>query len=477
MPPSEAEYHCQMAEACRRAGKVADAVAHATRAVAINPMMGTAHANLGAALRDAGRLDLAIESFKRAVEVEPQLAQAWNGLGNALVEKGRPEAAIAAYRTAIEKMPGLIDAHSNLGVALMQVGNIEAAIESQRRAVQIKEDMPLAQNNLGSSLLIAGDLDGAERALNRAVELNPDLAEAHFTRSLIWLARGDFARGWREYEWRLRARSLFMHGAARFSQPRWDGGPLEGKRVLIHAEAGFGDTLQFVRYVPMVAERGGRVMLGCQKELAGLLRDVRGVESVVTPGERLPPFDVQCPLLSLPCVFSTTLETLPGRETYLRAIAECDERWRGRMKGRFKVGVAWAGDPRNRLDRWRSIAAEEFSPILSAPNVTFYRLPMGRAHDARLIDWTSELTDFGETAGLVANLDLVITVDTAVAHLAGAMGKRVWVLIPKASDFRWLLAREDSPWYPSMRLFRQKRLGDWQEVVVRVKDALMRFHG
>jgi hypothetical protein len=147
------------------------------------------------------------------------------------------------------------------------------------------------------------------------------------------------------------------------------------------------------------------------------------------------------------------------------------------MKGRFKVGVAWAGDPRNRLDRWRSIAAEEFSPILSAPNVTFYRLPMGRAHDARLIDWTSELTDFGETAGLVANLDLVITVDTAVAHLAGAMGKRVWVLIPKASDFRWLLAREDSPWYPSMRLFRQKRLGDWQEVVVRVKDALMRFHG
>ena len=232
--------------------------------------------------------------------------------------------------------------------------------------------------------------------------------------------RGDFEKGWAEYEWRLRGRSVFMQGATKFNQPRWDGRELNGRTILLHAEAGLGDSIQFVRYAPLVARRGGRVIVGCQPELAGLFQAMEGVQQVVTPAMPLPPFDVHCPLMSLPLAFSTTLETIPWNGAYLRADSNNIEHWRPKMGGGFKIGVVWKGDSRNMLDRWRSIEWQSFSRILSVPGVRFFSLQ--KEIDAKnagigLTDWTQDLHDFSDTAGLVANLDLVITVDTAIAHL------------------------------------------------------------
>jgi tetratricopeptide repeat protein/glycosyl transferase family 9 (putative heptosyltransferase) len=402
-------------------------------------------------------------------------AEIWNNLGNSLCRRGLWEQAIDAYRKALEIQPALVDAHCNLGVALVQNGELDAGIASQRRAIELNGSFPAAYNNLGSALLIAGRFDEAERALDRAIQLRADFAEAHFSRSLIWLMRGDFERGWAEYEWRLRGRSVFMQGATKFNQPRWDGGDLNGRTILLHAEAGLGDSIQFVRYAPMVARRGGRVIVGCQPALAGLFRAMEGIDEIVTPAMPLPSFDVHCPLLSLPLAFSTRLETIPWNGAYLRADSSKAELWRAKMGGGFKVGVAWKGDSRNMLDRWRSIEWPPFSRILSVAGARFFSLQKEKTVESTgigIVDWTEEFHDFSDTAGLVANLDLVITVDTAIAHLAGAMGKPVWVIISASPDFRWMLDRQDSPWYPSMRLFRQKAIGDWDGVLLRVMESL-----
>jgi hypothetical protein len=409
-------------------------------------------------------------------DVQGDNAEAWNNLGNSLCRRGLWEQAIAAYRKALEIQPSSVDAQCNLGVALVRNGELDAGIASQTRAIELDGSFPAAFNNLGSALLIAGRFEEAEGALNRAIELRPNFAEAHFTRSLIWLMRGDFEKGWGEYEWRLKGRSVFMQGATKFSQPRWNGGDLNGRTILLHAEAGLGDSMQFVRYAPLVARRGGRVIVGCQPALAGLFQSIEGIHEIVMPSMPLPSFDVHCPLLSLPLAFSTRLETIPWNRAYLRADSKNSERWRAKMGTGFKVGVAWKGDSRNMLDRWRSIEWESFSEILTATGARFFSLQKERNTESAgidLVDWTEELRDFSDTAGLVANLDLVITVDTAIAHLAGAMGKPVWVLIPASPDFRWMLEREDSPWYPSMRLFRQKELGDWSPVIEEIRQTLV----
>ena len=401
--------------------------------------------------------------------------EVWNNLGNSLCRRGLWEQAKAAYRRALEIHALMVDAHTNLGVALVQNGELDAGIASQKKAIEINPGFVAAYNNLGSALLIAGRIDEAETALDRAIQLRADLAEAHFTRSLVRLMRGDFERGWEEYEWRLRGRSVFMQGVTKFAQPRWDGGDLNGRTILLHAEAGLGDTLQFVRYAPLAARRGGRVIVGCQPELVGLLRGLEGVQAVVTPTMALPAFDVHCPLMSLPLAFSTRMETIPWDGPYLRADSTRADGWRARMGRGLKVGVVWKGDGRNMMDRWRSIEWKSFSRILTMPGVRFFSLQKEKtvgAEGSGFVDWTQELHNFSDTAGLVANLDIVITVDTAVAHLAGAMGKRVWVLIPASPDFRWMLEREDSPWYPSMRLFRQKSLGDWDDAIQRIIESL-----
>jgi hypothetical protein len=314
-------------------------------------------------------------------------------------------------------------------------------------------------------------------AFEKAITLRADYALAHWNLGLILLSLGDFQRGWAEYEWRWRRPEYARHD--HFKRPRWDGTQLGRRRILLHTEQGFGDVIQFIRFVPKVVERGGKVILACHSELRRLLSKIEGVQQWIDPGETLPEFDVHCPLMSLPKVFGTTVQTVPGQAPYLAAGAELAERWRERVEGLpgRKVGLAWAGRPGHGNDRNRSIRLNQLEKLGIVAGVSFVSLQKGEAARQQtpgltITDWTADLNDFADTAALIANLDLVIAVDTAVAHLAGALGKPVWVLLPFVPDWRWMLDREDSPWYPTMRLFRQPAIGDWETPISRIVEAL-----
>jgi len=367
-----------------------------------------------------------------------------------------------------------------LGAALLETNQIDESITALRRAVQIKPDYAQAHNNLCSALYQRGQVTEATAAATRAVSLKPEFADAHWSLGLMLLAQGNFAQGWQEYEWRWQ-RDNFTTPQRDFPQPRWDGQDLHGKTILLHAEQGLGDTLQFVRYAPMVAQKGGRVILECQRDLKRLLSQLPGVDEIMTTSESLPPFDLHCPLMSLPSVFKTELASIPVAIPYLKSDPVLAAVWRSRLASAStarRVGLVWAGSPLKRRDRNRSIMLAQFAPLASITNVVFHSLQKGEAGKQLppkgliLRDFGAELNDFADTAALLDCLDLIITVDTAVAHLAGAMGKQVWTLLPFAPDGRWLLNREDSPWYPTMRLFRQTRIGDWATPIYQVRDLL-----
>jgi hypothetical protein len=323
-----------------------------------------------------------------------------------------------------------------------------------------------------------GRLDEARASFDRAVGIRPDFAQARWNRAQAMLLAGDFAQGWREHEWRLKAHPELQRA---FAQPLWLGEvPLDGKTILLHAEQGLGDTLQFCRYAPLVAARGGRVVLEVQKPLVDLMRDLPGVAAVVARGEPLPDFDLHCPLLSLPLAFGTRLDTIPAQMPYLGAPAERAAGWEARLTKRPRIGLVWSGNAGHKRDRARSIPLYALMPVFDLDAATFVSLQKeARAADAavlkqtaKLIDVGAELETFADTAALIRQLDLVIAVDTSVAHLAGALGKPLWLLLPAAPDWRWLAGREDSPWYPTARLFRQTVTRAWGPVVARVRAAL-----
>jgi tetratricopeptide (TPR) repeat protein len=338
--------------------------------------------------------------------------------------------------------------------------------------------------NLGNTLLDKKQPKEAIAAFLRCIAINPTVPEAHYNYSLALLTLGDFQQGWEEYEYRLKCKGLFLRRD--FTQPQWDGSPLEARTILLYAEQGVGDALQFIRYLPLVEQRGGRIIVECQAELQRLFQTTAERCQIVADGQPLPAFDLHCSLLSLPRVFQTTLANLPQTVPYLQADAEETRKWQHRLADDspiVKVGLAWAGNPDHKNDRNRSMKLARLAPLGQAPGVRFFSLQKGAtAAQAKtpppgmdLVDWTEELKDFADTAALIANLDLVIAVDTAVVHLAGAMGKPVWTLLPFVPDWRWLLEREDSPWYPTMRLFRQNSWGDWDSVITRVADALSQW--
>ncbi len=515
LEPGLAAAHTNLGHALQALGRPAEAVAHHERALALKPDLADAHNNLGVTLQALGRPQDAVAHFERAVAIEPGFAEAYNNLGNALRALDRHEAAIPHYEKATALRPGYAEAHYNLGNALQALGRFEAAVAPYERALAARPGYPDALNNLGNALQTLDRLDEAVGRFEAALAARPDYAEAlnnlgnalqalnrheaaiacheraralqpergtaQWNEALAHLAIGDFAAGWRHYEARWSADGTGQR-RREFAQPQWQGEALDGKTILLHAEQGLGDTLQFARYVPMVAARGGRVVLEVQRPLVPLLAGLPGVAAILAQGEALPPFDLHSPLLSLPLAFGTTLETIPAQIPYLAAAAERTARWQPVIgaRARPRIGVAWAGNPANRFDRRRTMPLKHLVPLFQTPGASFFALQKDlRPGDAEILQGLAGVTvlgdrlaDFADTAAAACELDLVITICTSVAHLAGGLGRPMWVMLPFSADFRWFRDRPDSLWYPTARLFRQSSIGDWDGVVARVCRAL-----
>ncbi len=448
--------------------------------LSVDPDLAEAHMNLGIALAGQSRLDEAIAAFENAVLLRPESADGWFNLGNALFHSQQTSRAVEAFTKAVSLRHHFPEAWNNLGLAEEVDGNLSRAIDASRTAVTLCPTYGDAYVNLGRTLRGNGDLRAAVDACRRAIELKGDVPAIHFSLAMALLLAGDLENGFREFEWRRVDPSLQLRRPT--SVPSWDGSPLAGRRIAIYAEQGLGDAIQFVRYLPFVARQSGRIFLHCHAELAKLFEQIPEVEQIVPFGTAGLKADVICPLESLPFLARTTESTIPACRLPWQSHAGQDESWNERLKSipeRFKIGVAWAGSPTHLDDRRRSIALGQLGPLMQLPDIAWISLqkhsksPLQSA--SGLHDWTAELKDFSDTAALVSRLDLVISVDTAVAHLAGALGKPVWMLLASVPDWRWMLHRTDSPWYPTMRLFRQTERGNWHTPIAEIASALRSF--
>jgi tetratricopeptide (TPR) repeat protein len=467
-----------LADALRKLARHAEADAFSERVLALSPDDPSALSARAEALLRQKKNSEAAEAFRTVINKWPNEWVGYNCLGVALYRQGKHDEAIAMYEKAALLAPDHPGPMNNLGYASVAQGRIEEGISYYFRALAIRPDFADAHNNLGNAYLAKLDLDAAMRSYEDALYFQPDHSDAHWNRALLHLLRGEFDRGWLEYEWRWRK---FPEVRRFFPKPLWDGCDISGKTILLHAEQGFGDTIQFIRFAPLVAHRGATVNLECQPELEGLFQHVPGVARTFSRTDRMPPFDVHCPLLSLPRALKLRSDNIPNDIPYLQSDRNLTRKWEGRLadfKKFFKVGVVWAGAKTHRRDAERSIPLDALAALNEVQGVRLFSLQKDMATQAsaaiELIDFTAELHDFAETAALVANLDLVMGVDTAVVHLAGALGKPVWTLLPYSPDWRWLLNRDDSPWYPTMRLFRQASQGDWNGAMCRIVESLQR---
>jgi Flp pilus assembly protein TadD len=473
--PSSAEAINNRGNILKQVGRLDAAINAYGQAVALQPGYVDAYVNLGIALHLAGRVQEAIQSYQKAAGLQPSNIQVWNYLGTAQFESGMFDDALKSYAQAVALRPSA-ELHNNIGLVLQRLGRMEEAIDEHRKALAMKADFAEALTALGTALQIKGNLAEAIVLHREAIAVSPDYPEAHLNLAFMLLAEGNFAEGWREYEWRRRRKSGVERKFESFC-PEWHGEELVGKRILITAEQGLGDSINFVRSIPMLADRGARVFLECYAELRRLFETVRGVEKLLDWGNTGGEFDFYCPMASLPLAFGTTVESIPSDVPYLKADPVLTERWSKRVQATgagMKVGLAWAGRAEQVNNYNRSIPANLLSPLGEVPEVQYFSLQKERVGtpDFPIIDWTREFTDLADTAALMENLDLVITVDSAVAHLAGAIGHPVWVLLAHQTDFRWMLKREDNPWYPSLRLFRQTRHREWEEPISRVVREL-----
>jgi tetratricopeptide (TPR) repeat protein len=484
LKPDYVQAYFNLGNAWKDKRQLDQAIAAYSKAAALNPNHFEAYNNLGIALVDKGQIEEAIAAYRKAIALKADFAEAHNNLGIALREKERFDESVAAFQRAIAINPNYAEAHYNLGIVLKDKGEVDGAIAAYQNAIVLQPNYAEAHDNLGNMLRDKGEVEEAIAAYRRAIVCNPNLAPPHYNLALSLLLRGDWEEGWKKYEWRWKT-ELFQLHKREFPQPVWDGSNLNGRTILLHAEQGFGDAIQFIRYVPLVAGRGGRVVVEVRPQLLRLMRQLPGVEQWIPSDQALRAFDVRCSIMSLPYLFETTVQSIPVQEP-LRADADLVQAWRGRIESQsagLKVGLAWAGSPTFKADRTRSISLDRLEPLARARDVTFYSVQKGAAAaqadkppgGLRLVKLSDELHDFADTAAVMSLMDLVITTDTSVAHLAGAMGRPVWVMLQFMPDWRWLLYREDCPWYPTMRLFRQTRPGDWAGVIARVAEALSDF--
>ncbi|HXW26202.1 MAG TPA: tetratricopeptide repeat protein [Xanthobacteraceae bacterium] len=477
--PNVSGAHNNLGIALNGLNRPAEAVAHFEKAIALEPERAEAHYNLGRARQSLGRLAEARECYERAIALRPDYAEAHNTLA-VLLAPTDAEPALEGFRRAIAARPGYVDAHNNMGIALQELGRHAEAVASYRQALALKPDHADAHNNLGLSLRDLNRHEEALAAFATAQAIKPDHVDAHVNEALVRLALGDYAAGWRKYAWRLMTAN-FSKGKKRPAQPLWLGHwDISGKTILLHGEQGLGDTIQFARFVPTVARLGAKVVLAVQRPLTALMANLQGASVVRGQGEPVPPFDGFCPLPTLPLAFKTTLETIPADVPYLSAPADRLAKWRPIVDAlaRPRVGLMWTrgGSPRDR----RSMPLRLLLPLMELRDIQFValqrELPDG---EAALLASTGvpsflgeRLADLADTAAIIAMLDLVITIDTSIAHVAGALGKPMWVLLPFSADWRWLVRGEATPWYPTARLFRQPAIGDWQSVVRQVAQAL-----
>jgi tetratricopeptide (TPR) repeat protein len=494
-------------------GAAQEALALVGKAVKAEPRAAPAHCLAGAILNTLGRSKEAIASYDRALAIAPNFAAAWNDRGNTLRLLQRPQDAIASYDRAIAAEPGAAQWHNNRGAALAELTRFAEAIASYDEALRLQPPFPEALNNRGAALLKLDRPEPAVADLDRAIALKPDYAEAFNNRGVALqdlnrhrealdahrralairpdgaearhgaatalLALGEFDEGWRSYEARWSKADLAPFRRT-FQSPLWLGDqPVEAKTVLLYAEQGFGDAIQFCRYAPKLAQRGAKVVIEAPRALVDLLGSLPGAPAIMGRGDKLPPFDLQCPLASLPLAFATRLDTIPADVPYLAADPERIAKWREGLppSGRPRIALAWRGRP---YPRDRSVPFAALAPLLSLPDVEFVSLQQELTEDeARALPAFASLRhvgpaieDFADTAALIAGADAVVSIDTSVAHLAGALGKPLWLMLIYSADFRWLIGRADSPWYPTARLVRQARTGDWSDVVGRVAGAL-----
>ncbi|MCP4330770.1 MAG: tetratricopeptide repeat protein [Alphaproteobacteria bacterium] len=459
--------------------RIADAVSLARRAVTVAPERGDIHNTLGAALLAAKEADEAVTALTRAVELTPNSGDAWFNLGCAQQALGDKAAALKSYRKAQELEPEKITIINNLGVILRELGEIEESALCFENARKIAPQDVRILRNLAHSYRLCGRMDDALRHLDQAVAIDPDNAGARFSRATTLLMSGDYGRGWDEYEWCWQAEG----GKPRsLPQPRWDGLPDRAQTLLLYHDQGYGDTIQFSRFIAQARERMGRVIVECPERLAKLMRTVDGVDEVVTSTKNLS-FDTHSPIISLGRLIDARLETVGTGVPYMRADTAQIQEWASRLREPgMRVGLVWAGNPRQPRDRVRSTELAALAPLGTVKSVSLYILQKepgpGRKDlqnpppGLNLIDLGKDVGDFATTAALIHRLDLLITVDTVTAHLAGAIGCPVWTLLSREADWRWLVDRADSPWYPTMRLFRQEQFGDWSAVMEEVRSAL-----
>jgi len=531
LDPGCADAHCNRGSALLALGRDAQAVAAHRRAIEIQPDHLLAHHLLAEALAAIGEKALALSHYARVLSLEPDRVEAWNGRGVVLAGLGRFEAALRDFDRAAALAPDFTAAHVNRGNVLVhlrrlgealasferalslqpdylpalvgrapvlqELGEFEAALASCESALEVDPDHAEALLNRGNVYQEMTLLPAALASYNQAIASRPEYALARVNRAMAYLMAGDYERGWADYEWRWQVDDgTFLNERRSYPQPVWTGAQsLRGRTILVHSEQGLGDTLQFCRYIRAVAELGGVVVLEVQHALQNLLSRLPGAAQVVVPGDVLPPFDYHVSLMSLPLAFKTRLATVPAPPRYLDVDPGRSAHWRSYLgpRRRRRVGLAWSGGFRADQPKTWAVNARRNIPLAKlAPlrhiDVDFFSLQKGEPAQTELADllaggwdgpalqdFTGELDDFVETAALIEQLDLVISVDTSVAHLAGALGKRVWILNRFDSCWRWLLSRTDSPWYPTATLYRQETRGNWDGVVARVVADLAQF--
>lgn len=484
LSPNNAMAHGNLGKALQDLGQIDEALAAYQVAISLQPNDAILYANFGAALLDQHDWANSEAATRRAIALQPDNAMAYANLGTAQMNLGRHEEALAACHQAMALRPLGAATHASLGGAMLELGALREAEALCRQAISLDPRLPGAHFNLSHALKAMNHLDEAALVAHQAIALCPDSAEYHFHLAHILLLRGDLEAGWKEYDWRWGLPDfgwiLGLHGA--FSQPLWNGEDIADKTILIHTEQGLGDIILFARYLPLVVRKARKVIVAAHPAMCRLLETIKELTVVSIRDVPLPDFDVYCPLLSLPRAFATRLENIPAMVPYLTPNAVEQARWASRTGGdALKVGIVWAGNRATKRDRFRSPGLSSVTPLFSVPGIDFIVLQVGEGRDSRLadllpenvLDLGEEVADLADTAAIMTGLDLMISSCTAPLHLAGALGVQTWALIPFAPYFPWLLDRADSPWYPTMRLYRQDQAGqDWSGVVGRMADDL-----